>query len=375
MVIRNPSWSRGRFRNGKGRGPNHQQHRIWIDPLFGGIISGSCSLFYWIDMSYADAMPVNYAPIQNPFNFYSLMFQRENLPYWNLGLQSEGHYTALTEAAGRHFVEVRADVPNDLFEIFTDGSATYSRTLNGVQPFSASTTELGQLGFPWAAWLKSWPGPIPPAAAIYNQQIAPSGPVMCQSIVVPSMPQRMEISTNPGVFWELAADGVQFTPSAGEGSYSVAVELVDPIYGTTIPVEVSTTAGQPNSGACSIISTGVCPTYLTVPRTVDLTGDLTYGTGTYAPAGNLTSAAGQPQWSTRAAPATGKYYTIGSLDCSDSGGYHGWSGDVQLFSNGAYVKGGSLSGIATPGYLPLNYLPQGSWQVNGNGITGTITLT
>ena len=374
MVIRNPSWSRGRFRNGKGRGPDHQQHRIWVDPAFGGTISGSCSLFYWIDPSIS--LPVGYNAIYNPANFYSLIFQRENPPYWNVGLQSQGNYISLPSTPGRHFIEARQDIVSQEFQVYADGNRLLSRAVPGLNPFSVSATQLGQQGFPWAAWLKFWPGAIPPAAEIYQQQIADSGPVSCQNIVVPSDPQVMRISANPLVFWEVAASGVQFSPSSGSGTYDVSVQLTSPIYGGSIPVSVSTTAGQPNSGTCAILSTGVCPTYLTLPRAVVVGGTLAYGSGEYAPSGNLTSATGQPQWNMPAAPGSGKYYTIGSLDCSDSGGYFGWSGDLFLYNNGVVAKSLALSVSAIPGYLALNYLPQGTWNLLGStGVTGSITLT
>lgn len=377
MVLKSAAWNKPRFRNGYGVGPPGRNRRLWVDPAFGGgLITGSCSLFWWIDNSADLRLPNNTQALYNPANFYALSWQPAVFPYVNLGLQSQGNYIALPDTAGRHFVEVRQDAVNLEFSVFYDGNTITSRATPGLQPFQIWDTAIGSEGFPWTAWLRSWPGAIPPASSIYQQQIAGDGNLACQNIVIPSTPQQMMISAGPGQFWEVSAAGVTFSPSIGMGTQTVQVTLAAPTYGTRIPVAVSSTAGKPRFGGCSILSTGVCPNYLTVPRAITVSGNLDYGSGSYAPTGQLTAIAGQPQWNMPAAPSSGSYYALGSVDCQDSGGYFGWSGDLTLYHDGVVAKSLALSVSATPGYLPLNYLPQGTWSMlASSGVTGNIVLT
>ena len=235
------------------------------------------------------------------------------------------------------------------------------------------------VGFPWAFWVRKWIGTPPPPAQNYAQQVANNGPVACASIVVPSDPQDMSILAGPGVYWQVNSPGASFSPAIGVGDQSVAVTLTENIYGQTIPVTVQTTAGNPSSGGCGLISSGQCPIYPTAPRAVVVAGDLTLGTGSYAPSGNMTSPAGMPTWNMPAAPASGRYYVLGQGACNDGLGWDTPGIGGGLYNNGVLAASFvMLNDVDGSQYLPMNYLPQGTMIVSGStpgGVTGTITLT
>lgn len=376
-MLKNAGWSRKRFRNGRGLGPAKQLHRCWIDPAFGGVISPPCSFFWWIDTGFSVDLPANTNLIENSLQLNLLRFIA-NLN----GVSDTSHALFQTaglvfsDSPGRNFIELRV--------IGTQWSSAINGVIQStavVAPLNlpAEEIEMFSVGFPWAFWVRKWIGTPPSPAQNYAQQVANNGPVACASIVVPSNPQDMSILAGPGVYWQVTSPGASFSPAIGMGAQSVAVTLTENIYGQTIPVTVSTTNGNPSSGGCGLISTGQCPIYATAPRAVVVGGNLTFGTSSYAPSGNLTSPAGMPDWNMPAAPSTGKWYVLGQSDCVNGSGWQTPGIGGELVNNGAlaatFVMRNDVDGSPE---LPMNYLPQGTMIVSGStpgGVTGTITLT
>ena len=376
-MLKNAGWSRKRFRNGRGLGPAKQLHRCWIDPAFGGVISPPCSFFWWVDTGFSVNLPENSNLIDNPYQYNLLRFIA-NLT----GISDEsnvlfmGGNVVFSDAPGRNFVEVQQ--VGNAWTAAVNGVTILTRTTNPVG-LLASVIQQFSVGFPWAFWVRKWIGTPPTPAQNYAQQVANSGPVACASIVVPSNPQNMSILAGPGVYWQVTSPGASFDPSVGVGDQSVAVTMTENVYGQTIPVTVQTTAGNPSSGGCGLISTGQCPVYATAPRAVVVGGNLTFGTGSYAPTGNLTSPAGTPRWTMPSAPATGKWYVLSPSDCVNGSGWQTPGVGGTLINNGAtaasFVMVNDVDGSPE---LPMNYLPQGTMIVSGSspgGVTGTITLT